>query len=159
MNEIFLNKEKSILIDIKNCNDIKIDYLIQGYYIADFYYSLDKNILKISYNDEKENVDFLSIQEKRKIKKLCLKEFYNVYNKIKKDDYIKKQLKTIKKYLNKLEYYERRKTEIIEEAQNFQFDFSNNCYSYGELAEIQGYFEKQGKRYGLLKEFRENCII
>lgn len=32
-------------------------------------------------------------------------------------------------------------------------------YSWGEIAEIQAYFEKQAKRYGLLKEFRENGII
>lgn len=159
MNEIFLNKENSIVIDIKNCNDIKIDYLVGGYYIADFYYSLDKNILKIAYNDEEENIDFLSIQEKRRIKKICLKEFLNVYNKIKKDDFIKKQLKTIKKYLNRLEYYERRKAEIAEQAKDYQRSWENYCYSYGELAEINNYFYKQGKRYGLIKEFKENCIL
>lgn len=31
--------------------------------------------------------------------------------------------------------------------------------SYGELAEVQAIFERLGKRYGLLKEFKENCII
>jgi hypothetical protein len=30
--------------------------------------------------------------------------------------------------------------------------------SWGELAYWQEYFEKLGKRYGLLTEFRENCI-
>lgn len=30
--------------------------------------------------------------------------------------------------------------------------------SYYELAEIQNYFYKYGKKYGLLKEFRENGI-
>ena len=31
-------------------------------------------------------------------------------------------------------------------------------WSYGELATIQEFFERNGKRYGLLKEFRENAI-
>ena len=31
--------------------------------------------------------------------------------------------------------------------------------SYGELAWMQRYFTIMGKRYGLLKEFRENGII
>ena len=31
--------------------------------------------------------------------------------------------------------------------------------SYRELAEINSFFEKNAKRYGLLKEFRENGII
>lgn len=30
--------------------------------------------------------------------------------------------------------------------------------SWGEISEIQAYFEKIGKRYGLLTEFRENAI-
>lgn len=31
--------------------------------------------------------------------------------------------------------------------------------SYGEMAEAQNRFEKLAKRYGLVKEFRENGII
>lgn len=31
--------------------------------------------------------------------------------------------------------------------------------SYGELAEISAFFERNGKRYGLLEEFRENAIV
>lgn len=30
--------------------------------------------------------------------------------------------------------------------------------SYGELADIQGFFERYGRKYGLLREFRENGI-
>lgn len=47
-------------------------------------------------------------------------------------------------------------------ARNLAIQFSNNNYpglSWGELAEIQAFFEKVGKRYGLLTEFRENAII
>lgn len=32
------------------------------------------------------------------------------------------------------------------------------AWSYGELADIQGFFERNGRRYGLLKEFQENAI-
>ena len=53
--------------------------------------------------------------------------------------------------------YQERKACIEDKA----IDFSNNAapgLSYGELAEIQGYFENYGKRYGLLTDFRENAI-
>ena len=30
--------------------------------------------------------------------------------------------------------------------------------SFGELIEIQRFFRENGKRYGLLQEFKENCI-
>lgn len=49
----------------------------------------------------------------------------------------------------------RREREAIE----WQHDFENHNYSWGELAEWDAYFEKLGRRYGLLTEFRENGII
>ena len=36
--------------------------------------------------------------------------------------------------------------------------FSQYSWSYGELAEIQDYFYENGKRYGLLREFKENGV-
>lgn len=54
-------------------------------------------------------------------------------------------------------YYER-KAEIRQEAIDWQLDFGNHNYSYYELMEFGNYFYKMGKRYGLLKEFRENGI-
>lgn len=59
---------------------------------------------------------------------------------------------------NKL-YYNYRKESLRLEAIYWQLDFSNNNYSYLELFNWQCYFEKMGKRYGLLKEFRENGVI
>lgn len=55
--------------------------------------------------------------------------------------------------------YAERKADIEAKA----IDWSNNlgeypAWSYGELADIQEFFEKNGKRYGLLREFRENAI-
>ena len=53
-------------------------------------------------------------------------------------------------------------TEKKENLRDLAKEYSNNvgetCLSYGELAEIGGFFEKNGKRYGLLKEFKENGI-
>ena len=46
-------------------------------------------------------------------------------------------------------------------ARSLAIDYSLNNYaglSWGEVAEIGGFFEKVGRRYGLLKEFRENAI-
>lgn len=54
--------------------------------------------------------------------------------------------------------YQQRKEEAREKAIEWQYDFCNHNYSWGELAYWDNYFEKLGKRYGLLKEFRENGI-
>jgi hypothetical protein len=40
----------------------------------------------------------------------------------------------------------------------WQLEFNDHNYSCSELAEFGDYFYKLGKRYGLLKEFRENGI-
>ena len=41
----------------------------------------------------------------------------------------------------------------------WQSMFGENSYSWGELLRFSDYFTKVGKRYGLLREFRENGII
>ena len=44
--------------------------------------------------------------------------------------------------------------------QAIDYSLQNNFVMYGsDLVEIGAYFEKYGKRYGLIKEFRENGII
>lgn len=55
--------------------------------------------------------------------------------------------------------YAEKKEQIRQEAIDWQNDFCNHNYSYGELAFYSDYFEKLGRRYGLIKEFRENAII
>lgn len=55
-------------------------------------------------------------------------------------------------------YYEK-KAEIREQAIMWQLDFNNHNYSWLELANFGDYFYRLGKRYGLLREFRENGII
>ena len=55
--------------------------------------------------------------------------------------------------------YAERVADLDDKAIQTHYAFSIACWSYGELAEIQSFFEKQGRRYGLTKEFRENGII
>ena len=54
--------------------------------------------------------------------------------------------------------YKERKSNLVELAKEWQLYFSGYSWSYSELWEIENYFLENGKRYGLLKEFRENCI-
>lgn len=56
-------------------------------------------------------------------------------------------------------YYNMKKSEIRLEAIFWQIQASGYNYSYGELLEKQIYFEKMGKKYGLIREFRENGIL
>lgn len=43
-------------------------------------------------------------------------------------------------------------------AIEWQLDYDNHNYSYGEIADFCDYFRRLGKRYGLLREFHENGI-
>lgn len=55
--------------------------------------------------------------------------------------------------------YQHRKETARQEAIDWQANFADHNYSYGELFEFQSYFEELGRRFGLLTEFRENMII
>ncbi len=55
--------------------------------------------------------------------------------------------------------YTERKAKARQEAIEWQSDFCNHNYYWSELANFFAHFEKLGKRYGLLREFRENGII
>ena len=54
--------------------------------------------------------------------------------------------------------YNEYKVRAREKAINWQLDFRKYNLSYNELLKYQNYFYKLGKRYGLLREFRENGI-
>lgn len=54
--------------------------------------------------------------------------------------------------------YKRAKESARDKAIEWQRDFENQSYSWGELIFYSSYFEKLGRRYGLLTEFRENGI-
>lgn len=55
--------------------------------------------------------------------------------------------------------YAREKENARQKAIEWQLDFNNHDYSYGELIYFTEYFTKLAKRYGLTEEFRENGII
>lgn len=57
-----------------------------------------------------------------------------------------------------MNYYYKRKEAVRQQAIEWQLDFNNHNYSYGELAIWGEYFHALGKRYGLLREFHENGI-
>ena len=56
------------------------------------------------------------------------------------------------------ETYDQKKNDLIEKAKLYQYIDAGGL-SYGEFAIICEYFETYGKRFGLLREFKENCII
>ena len=55
--------------------------------------------------------------------------------------------------------YTRAKENARQKAMDWQTEYYNNNYSYGELAAFVEYFTRLAKRYGLMTEFRENGII
>lgn len=54
--------------------------------------------------------------------------------------------------------YQIKKDKVRQEAIDWQHNFQN-IKSWSEYVEAQKRFEKLAKRYGLVEEFRENCII
>ena len=55
--------------------------------------------------------------------------------------------------------YQIKKEKAREKAIDAINNISQNNYSYYELFIIQNKLYKIGKKYGILKEFKENCII
>lgn len=54
--------------------------------------------------------------------------------------------------------YEERKANAEDLAKEWQLYYSDYAWSWGEIATITDYFYKIGKRYGLLRVFKENAI-
>lgn len=55
--------------------------------------------------------------------------------------------------------YEKRKEAARQAAIDWQLRTSETALSYGELAAASAHFEKLARRFGLVREFRENAII
>ena len=51
------------------------------------------------------------------------------------------------------------KATLRQEAKEWQSDFANKYFTWQEVAEFNVYFQKYGKRYGLIREFKENGIL
>lgn len=58
-----------------------------------------------------------------------------------------------------MNYYNKRKEKLRDEAIQWSYDTSEREMSYYDLMVEQSYFYEQGKRYGLIREFRENGIL
>lgn len=55
--------------------------------------------------------------------------------------------------------YQQAKERARQKAVDWQLTFLENSYFMSDLADFGAYFEKLGKRYGLVKEFKGNGII
>lgn len=55
--------------------------------------------------------------------------------------------------------YQRLKEAARNKAIEWQLNFDGKCLSWSDLAYYSDYFNKLAKRYGLIKEFKENGII
>lgn len=55
-------------------------------------------------------------------------------------------------------YYYERKEKLHNEAVDFQMNYFDMKIGWADLIVWQEYFRKLGKRYGLMREFRENGI-
>ena len=94
------------------------------------------------------------------------KKYFNIYYKNtcgygewQKDTFspITKNIKTLDFKLSGKTYQEKQSS-LRDLAIDWQLNFASLSWSYLELAEIQNYFLENGKRYGLLQEFKENGI-
>jgi len=59
----------------------------------------------------------------------------------------------------KMSAYQKRRFFLEEFAKNWQYNFADMRYDWQTIIEYTAFFEEYGKKYGLLREFRENGII
>ena len=59
----------------------------------------------------------------------------------------------------KVNNYQAGKEKAREEAKKWQNDIAQNALAWWDVAHMGVYFEDLGKRFGLIREFRENGII
>jgi len=55
--------------------------------------------------------------------------------------------------------YQQKKAEARDEAIEWQYNSVSQNYSWSEIAFWGNHFEKLARRYGLIREFKENSII
>lgn len=55
--------------------------------------------------------------------------------------------------------YKTKKEELRQMAINWQYAQSEHVFDLTILSRVSFYFREQGKKYGLIKEFKENAII
>jgi hypothetical protein len=55
--------------------------------------------------------------------------------------------------------YQKQKEKARQKAIEYQLNEEKQTVFWSEICFFSNYFYKLAKRYGLIKEFRENCII
>lgn len=55
--------------------------------------------------------------------------------------------------------YQQEKAAACEYVADWLAEFAENAWGWGEVAEMQDFFLRLARRYGLVREFRENGII
>ena len=58
-----------------------------------------------------------------------------------------------------MDYYQKKKQELREEAKEHQRQASEKNLSWWDIYDYLEHLETQAKKYGLIKEFRENGVI
>lgn len=58
----------------------------------------------------------------------------------------------------KISDYKRKQMLLRDKAMEWQHIMANNSFSWLEYSTVCAWFEDKAKKYGLLKEFQENCI-
>ena len=58
-----------------------------------------------------------------------------------------------------MDYYQKKKQELREEAKEHQIQASEQNLSWWDIYDYLEHLETQAKKYGLIKEFRENGVI
>lgn len=59
----------------------------------------------------------------------------------------------------KTSYYQRKKAALRQEAIDWQADFAEHNYSWWDIADYCEDFERRARKFGLIREFKENGII
>ena len=58
-----------------------------------------------------------------------------------------------------MKIYKTKKEELRQKAINWQYAQSKHDFNLMILSKVSFYFMQQGKKYGLIEEFKENAII
>lgn len=93
------------------------------------------------------------------------KKYFSIYRKNEFDSYFEwftntfncEDIETLD-FTIKGKNYQEKKGCLKDIAIEWSNHFCQYSWSYGELCEINNYFYKNGKRYGLLRKFHENAI-
>lgn len=58
-----------------------------------------------------------------------------------------------------MSYYQKKKQELRELTKDFQLQFNQENYSWWDVCEFTNWIYEQAKRFGLVRELKENGVI